>query len=54
MNKKLLSTLIIAAAIGTHANAQQKVYLNKGNENVATIELAANDYIAFGRPEGVA
>ena len=54
MNKKLLSTLIIAAAIGTHANAQQKVYLNKGNENVATIELAANDYIAFGRPKGVA
>ena len=35
------------------AEAQQKVFLNKGNKTIETVMLGADDYIAFGRPVGV-
>ncbi len=54
MKKYILSALMIAAAsLYTTTYAQQKVNLNLGDNTVATVELAEDDYISFGRPEGV-
>lgn len=44
---------MVAASLTASVQAQQKVYLNKGEKNVETVQLAEGDYIAFGRPEGV-
>ncbi len=43
----------MAAAFALNANAQQKVNLNLGDSVVQTVQLGADDYIAFGRPAGV-
>ena len=53
--KKYIYSALIAACVSTAvtAQAQQKVYLNKGTEKVETVELADGDYIALGRPAGV-
>lgn len=54
MKTYIYSAIIAAcASVATAAQAQQKVYLNKGTDKVETVELADGDYIAFGRPEGV-
>lgn len=53
MKKTILSTVIMAAAFSLNATAQQKVNLNLGDQTVKTVELGADDYIAFGRPAGV-
>ncbi len=54
MKKYILSVFIMtAASLCTTAYAQQKVNLNLGDKTVATVDLAEDDYIAFGRPEGV-
>lgn len=53
MKKTILAVFALAVAFATTAEAQQKVFLNKGEETVATVELGDEDYIAFGRPEGV-
>ena len=45
--------MLAATTFATTAEAQQKIYLNKGSKTVETVELGADDYIAFGRPEGV-
>lgn len=43
----------MAAAFASNAQAQHKVFLNKGTDNVEAVSLGADDYIAFSRPEGV-
>lgn len=54
MKKTIFSAIILAAAsFACNAQAQQKVMLNKGDQTVETVKLGADDYIAFGRPEGV-
>lgn len=53
MKKIILSTIIMAAAFASNAQAQHKVFLNKGTDNVEAVSLGADDYIAFSRPEGV-
>lgn len=53
--KKYIYSALIAACVSTAmtAQAQQKVYLNKGTQKVETVELADGDYISLGRPAGV-
>ncbi len=54
MKKTIFSAIILAAAsFACNAQAQQKVMLNKGDQTVETVKLGTDDYIAFGRPEGV-
>lgn len=54
MKKTIFALFVLAATtFATTAEAQQKIYLNKGSKTVETVELGADDYIAFGRPEGV-
>ena len=54
MKKTIFSAIILAAtAFASNAQAQQKVFLNKGDKTVETVQLGEDDYIAFGRPEGV-
>lgn len=54
MKKYIYSAMIIAAAaIAVPAEAQQRVNLNKGDQNVESVKLGEGDYIAFGRPAGV-
>lgn len=54
MKKYIYSAFIVAcAALASNAQAQNKLFLNKGNDKVETVELGEGDYIAFGRPEGV-
>ena len=54
MKKTIFSAIILAAAsFACNAHAQQEVMLNKGDQTVETVKLGADDYIAFGRPEGV-
>lgn len=43
----------MAAAFASNAQAQHKVFLNKGTDNVEAVSLGDDDYIAFSRPEGV-
>ena len=53
MKKTIFSAIILAAAsFACNAQAQQEVMLNKGDQTVETVKLGADDYIAFGRPEG--
>lgn len=42
--------MMACVSFAATAQAQQKVFLNKGTENVETVQLAKGDYIAFGRP----
>lgn len=54
MKKYIYSAMIMTlAAISTEAQAQNKVFLNKGTDKIEMVELGEGDYIAFGRPEGV-
>lgn len=53
MRKILFAASMLATAFVAPAAAQQKIYLNKGNNTVETVVLGENDYVAFGRPEGV-
>lgn len=53
MKKTILSVFALAVAFVATAEAQQKVFLNKGNKTIETVMLGADDYIAFGRPVGV-
>ena len=51
MKKYIYSAMIMAAAaIAVPAEAQQRVNLNKGDQNVESVKLGEGDYIAFGRP----
>lgn len=40
-------------AKATATSEEQTVNLNKGEQTIQSVKLAADDYIAFGRPEGV-
>lgn len=53
MKKTILSVFALVVAFAATADAQQKVFLNKGSRTVDAVVLGADDYIAFGRPEGV-
>lgn len=53
MKKTILSVFALVIAFAATADAQQKVFLNKGSRTVDAVVLGADDYIAFGRPEGV-
>lgn len=54
MKISLFSILTLAAAsFAMPSMAQQTVYLNKGEQKVETVDLGPNDYLSFGRPEGV-
>ena len=53
MKKTILSVFALAMAFVATAEAQQKVFLNKGNKTIETVMLGTDDYIAFGRPVGV-
>lgn len=44
MKKIILSTIIMAAAFASNAQAQHKVFLNKGTDNVEAVSLGADDY----------
>lgn len=50
MKKTILSVFALAVAFVATAEAQQKVFLNKGNKTIETVMLGTDDYIAFGRP----
>ena len=51
--KTILSVFALVVAFVATADAQQKVFLNKGSRTVDAVVLGADDYISFGRPEGV-
>ena len=53
MKKTILSVFALVVAFVATADAQQKVFLNKGSRTVDAVVLGADDYISFGRPEGV-
>lgn len=54
MKISLFSILTLAAAsFAMPSMAQQTVYLNKGEQKVETVELGPDEYLSFGRPEGV-
>ena len=54
MKISLFSILTLAAAsFAMPSMAQQTVYLNKGEQKVETVDLGPDDYLSFGRPEGV-
>ena len=53
MKKIILSVFALVVAFVATADAQQKVFLNKGSRTVDAVVLGADDYISFGRPEGV-
>ena len=52
MKKTILSVFALVVAFVATADAQQKVFLNKGSRTVDAVVLGADDYISFG-PEGV-